>query len=192
MQHCSLLPGEEGLAPFPPDRHGCCKPCCGYILEEIHSHQQERCCLNGILEVCNLPACLAPPLTLCSVDVVCISPQCVQDRSTFRLSLRCEVADCRGRRACGEACVSVALRHAPFCCGENLRLGARIDVQEACFCAPSAFRVCADVQLVVVTSGAGRILKQQPCASPCLFPPLYPAPACGRGGKMRNISGLGS
>ena len=54
MQHCSLFPGGD-FAECPPDRHGCCKPCCGYILEEIHSHRQECCCFHGILNVCGLP-----------------------------------------------------------------------------------------------------------------------------------------
>lgn len=187
MQHCSL-PSGEGFAEFPPDRHGCCKPCCGYILEEIQSHRQECCCFHGTLNVCGLPQHLMAPLTLCGAKVVCISPQCAQDRSTFRLTLRCEVVDCRGCRACGEACITVALRHASGCPGENLRLGAQIEVKAARFCAPSAFEVCADIRLVVVTSGAGRILRQQTCALDCLFPPLYPAPIRDRWEKRRIIS----
>lgn len=187
MQRCSLLLGD-GFAEFPPDRHGCCKPCCGYILEEIHSQRQECCCFHGILNVCGLPQHLMAPLTLCGVEVICISPQCVQDRSAFRLTLRCEVIDCRGCRACGEACMAVALRHAPGCCGENLRLGAQIEVKDARFCAPSAFEICADIRLVVVMSGAGRILRQQTCAPDCVFPPLYPAPARHLREKRRIIS----
>lgn len=190
MQHGLLLP--NGCTEPHPDRHGCPKPCCGYILEEIHSHQQECCCFHGILDICGLPARLVAPLSLCSVEVVCITPQGVQNRTAFCLTLRCEVADCCGCRACGEACMTVTLRHAPGRCGENLRLGARIDVREARFCAPSSFQVCADVCLVVVKSGAGRIIRQQPCAPACLFPPLYPAPLCGLKGKTRIISGLDS
>ena len=187
MQHCSLLPGGD-FAECPPDRHGCCKPCCGYILEEIHSHRKECCCFHGILNVCGLPQHLMAPLTLCSVDVVCISPQCIQDRSTFRLTLRCSVIDCRGRRACGETCITVALRHVPECSGENLRLCARLAVKEARFCAPSAFEVCADIRILVVTSSAGRILKQPGCAPECVFPPLYPAPIRDHREKRRIIS----
>lgn len=187
MQHCSLLSGED-FAEFLPDRHGCCKPCCGYILEEIHSQRQECCCFHGILNVCGLPQHLMAPLTLCGVDVVCISPQCIQDRSTFRLTLRCKVIDCRGRRACGEACITVALRHATGCSGENLRLGAQLEVKDARFCAPSAFEVCADIRILVVTSGAGRILRQKTCAADCAFPPLYPAPIRNQMGKRRIIS----
>lgn len=185
MQHGSPH-ADCGFRWQQPDGHGCCRPCCGYILEEIHSHQQERCCFQGILEICGLPSCLVPPLTLCSVDVVCISPQCARDRHTFRLTLRCEVADCRGCRATGEACMSVALGHVPDCCGGNLRLGAEIHVREARFCAPSGFEVCADVRLTVVISGAGRMLRQQPCAPQCLFPPLYPTPACTGRGKSTD------
>ena len=187
MQHCSLLSGD-GYAEFLPDRHGCCKPCCGHILEEIHSQRQECCFFHGILNVCGLPQHLMAPLTLCSVEVVCISPQCVQDRRTFRLTLRCRVIDCRGRRACGEACITVALRHATGCSGENLRLGAQLEVKDARFCAPSAFEVCADVRILVVTSGAGRILRQKTCAADSVFPPLYPAPIRNQMGKRRIIS----
>lgn len=181
MRHGSFH-ADCGFRRQQPDGHGCCRPCCGYIVEEIHSHQQECCCFQGILEICGLPARLVPPLTLCSVDVVCISPQCAGDRHTFRLTLRCEVADCRGCRANGEAFMSVAPGHVPDCCNGNLHLGAEIDVREARFCAPSGFAVCADVCLTVVITGAGRMLRQQPRAPKCLFPPLYPAPACvGRG-----------
>lgn len=187
MQHYSLLPGED-FAEFLPDRHGCCKPCCGYILEEIHSHRQECCCFRGILNVCGLPQHLMAPLTLCGVDVVCISPQCVQDRSTFRLTLRCGVIDCRGCRACGEASITVAISHAPGCSGENLRLGARLEVKDARFCAPSAFEVCADIRVLVVTSGTGRFVRHQTCAAECVFPPLYPAPIRNQMGKRRIIS----
>lgn len=186
MQHGSLI-SQSGLVER-HDRYGCCKPYCGYILEEIHSHRQECCCFDGLLDICGLPCHLCAPLTLCGVKVVCIAPQCAQNRLMFRLTLCCEVADCRGYRACGEACMTVALCHAPVCPGENLRLGAQVDVKEARFCAPSAFQVCADVQLIVVTSGAGRILKAQTCASDCVFPPLYPAPAHGKRERGRMIS----
>lgn len=179
MQHGSLFP-DCGCEQSQSGRHGCCRPCCGYILEEIHSHRQECRCFHGLLEICGLPARLMPPLALCRIDVVCISPQCAQERSAFRLTLRCEVEDCCGCRACGDACISAELR-VPACRGENLRLGAEIDVHSARFCAPSAFEVCADIILLVVTTGAGRMFKHQPCASrQCAFPPLYPAPICGR------------
>ena len=179
MRQGSLFPCcDDGRSQ--PGRHGCCRPCCGYIVEEIHSHHQERCCFRGMLEICGLPARLAPPLTLCRADVSCISPLCGQERAAFCLTLRCEVEDCRGCRACGEACICITLQHAPACCGENLRLGARLDVQHACFCAPSAFEVCADVHLMVVTSGVGRMLRQLECAPRCAFAPLYPAPLCGK------------
>lgn len=169
MQHCSFFPG------FPEPRHGCCKP--GYILEEIHSQRQECSCFHGIVELCGLPCPLQAPLTLCGVRVVCIAPQCAQCPGAFCLTLRCEVIDCRGCRACAQGRIPVSLRHTPVCCGENLRLGARIDVQEARFCAPSAFDLCAQIQLVAITSGAGQILRQpQHCAPPCAFLPLYPAP----------------
>ena len=175
MQRCSLL-SEEGYTGFPPARHACCKPCCGYILEEIHSLRQEVCCFQGRLNVCGLPSGLAAPLKLCSATVVCIAPQRAQNRNTFCLTLCCEVADCCGCRACGEASVIVALRHAPGRCDENLRLGARIEVENARFCPPSAFEVFARIRMAVVTSGAGRMLRRQDCASDCVFPPLYPAP----------------
>ena len=187
MQHCSLLSGED-FAEFPPDRHGSCKPCCGYILEEIHNQHQECCCFHGILNVCGLPQHLMAPLTLCGVEVICISPQCTQDRRTFRLTLRCRVIDCHGRRTCGEACITVALRHTTGGSGENLRLGAWMEVKDARFCAPSAFEMCADIRLVVVISGAGRILRQQTCAPDCVFPPLYPAPARHQRENRRIIS----
>lgn len=177
MQRGSLY-ADCGFCRPQPDGHGCCRPCCGYILEEIRSHQQERCCFQGILEICGLTACLVPPLTLCSIDVVCISPQCAGDCHTFRLTLCCEVADCRGCRATGKAFVSVALGHVPDRCGGNLRLGAQIDVREARFCAPSGFAVCADICMTMVITGAGRVLRQQHCSPQCMFPPLYPAPVC--------------
>ena len=182
MQHGSHLSDCSCRRPQ-SDGHGCCRPCCGYILEEILSHRQEPCCFQGNLEICGLPARLVPPLTLCSVDVVCISPQCAGDHHTSCLTLRCEVADCRGCRAAGEAFMSVALVHVPDCRGGSLRLGAEILVREARFCAPSSFAVCADVCLTMVITGAGRMLRQQPCAPKCLFPPLYPVPTCARRGK---------
>lgn len=185
MQHCSFFPG----LPEPPDRCSCCKPCCGYILEEMHSHRQECCCFHGIVEVCGLPQHLRPPLTLCGVHVACIAPQCAQNCSAFRLTLRCEVVDCCGCRACGEGSIIISLTHAPVCCGENLRLGARLDVQDARFCAPSGFEICAEIQLVAVTSGPARIFGQPPCAPTCVFPPLYPAPVRMPRERRRRISG---
>lgn len=175
MRHSSL-PSGNGFSEIPPDRHGCCKPCCGYILEEIHDCHRERCCFDGVVSICGLSACLAPPLTLCSTDVVCIAPACTQDRRTFRLTLRCEVIDSRGCRASGEACICVTIRQLPTCGCANLRLGACIDVQRAEYCSASAFRLCADVRLMMVASGPGRLIRQQMCAKHCLFPPLYPAP----------------
>lgn len=181
MQHCSLIPG----LPERPDGHGCCKPCCGYMIEEIHSHQQTRCCFHGIVEVGGLGKHWRPPLTLCGVRVVCITPQCAQSCAAFRLTLRFEVVDACGCRACGEGSILVSFAHAPVGCGERLHLGARIDVREARFCAPCAFELCAEIQLVAVVSGAGRIVGQLPCAPACAFPPLYPAPHR----DVRRISG---
>lgn len=189
MQHHSLLSGHFLSAPF--DRADCCKPRCGYILEEICDHQQECCCFNGMLEICGLPCDLGLPLTLCGIDVIGISPHASQGGRAFCLRLCCHVTNCMGRAACGEACFTVMLRMPLHCCGATLRLGAKVNLKEACFCAPSAFQIRADVRIIALTTGNGRIIRQPPCEAGCMFPPLYPAPRDGCGEKTRNIPRFG-
>ena len=174
MQPCSCFPYECPPCACAPRS---CKPCCGYIVEEIRSHRREHCCFNGRLEMTGLPHGV-PPLTLCSAEVTQITPS-GESPCTFLLTLRCLVEDGCGRRMCGKACMPLALRQRCCADGGQLRLGAKIDVEEARYCPPCAFFVRAQVHIVAITSGDSRILRQDACPNPCPFPPLYPAPMRG-------------
>lgn len=156
----------------------CCADDLGYVVERVRSRHQEHVDIQGMLTLCGLPARLAGPLRLCGAQVVQIAPVgCGCDGHAFCLTLRCHVIDACGRQACGEAEMTVSLRRLPPACGGCLRLGATVALEEARFCAPCSFFVCARVCLLVVLSGEAHMTLCGACPPPCPHLPLYPPPA---------------
>lgn len=189
MQHC--FDGScNSLAASFPVCDGIESPC-GYIVERIRSHWQERICFHGRIEICGLPPLLKTPLTLCRVDVAGIALQhgcCEGKQPALCIRLHCTVRDCCGCEACGEAQMPITLRNLPRCRDENFHLSARVNIHEAQFCSHCSFFLLAEVVLTLLTSGPARMAGRLPRGRSCPQLPLYPPPACGCGRKTRFFS----
>lgn len=177
----------------PPRPGGCCCPEGGYIVERIVGSDREDACFSGLLPIKGLPDSLCPPLCLRGVDVMQIEPVCAGahacdmgpicgDGQRLRVTLCCFVTDSRGCRAEGIACIEIQVsgRRRPYACGVNVRRGAEIFVQSACFCPPCAFDVCLNLCINTIISRC-EMVGQRPscppsCPPPCPDLPLYPPP----------------
>lgn len=176
-----------------PSRSGRCCPEGGYIVERIVSAQREDACFHGLLQLCGLTAGLCPPLCLQSVEAISIEPCCMpgecQDpcgMERLALTLCVCVADSRGCRGEATARIEIQARRVRRGCGLNVRRGAEIAVQSACFCAPCAFEVCLSVCVNTVLSRLEMVARQPSCCAPCPDLPLYPPPICPPKRTCRN------
>lgn len=150
-------------------------PANGYIVERVLSSRCEMLCYKDTIQFLDLPCGLCPPFCLQGVEVICIcvdpcNAQCLQ------MTLRCILTDRRGCRAESTVKISVQTESQRTLCGVNVRYGADVSVQSACFCAPNAFHVCFRIRLNTIFSRCEIIGGK--CASPCPELPLYPPPIC--------------
>lgn len=152
---------------------GC--PTGGYIVERVLDSCSEMLCYNGTIQFADLPCGFCTPLCLRSVEVVCI---CLDpcDAHCLQMTLRCVVADNRG--CCSEVMTKISIRKEPprMQCGVNVRYGAEVSVQSACFCAQNGFQVCFHIRLNTIFSRCEIIGGK--CTPSCPELPLYPPPIC--------------
>lgn len=149
-------------------------PTNGYIVERILSSRCETFCYNGTIQLLDLPCGFCPPFCLRSVEVVCICVDPCNDQC-LQMTLRCLLTDTRGCRAESTVKISIQTNTQKSLCGVNVRYGADVTVQNACFCPPNAFNVCLKIRLNTIFSRCEVIGGK--CASACpQLPPLYPPP----------------
>ena len=175
----SCWPERPRRRPPPP---GGCRPDCGYIVEKIISSDTEDVCFSGLLQISGLPDGLCSPLCLRGVDVMRVEPVCESldlcGVRRLRVLLCCYVSDSRGCRAEGTACIEVEVcgRNGPRACGVNVRRGAQVFIQNACFCPPCAFDVCLRLCITTIVSRCEAVGSRPACPTPCPDLPLYPPP----------------
>ena len=159
----------------------------GYIIEKIIDRDCQPAAYEGTIYIENLPPGVRGPLSLCRLRVTGIETMGKRGANFHQwgrhpdqmleqvcLRLNCEMTDRNGRRLCGQARMVLDIPSGNRPAG-TVRKGAQIDLHSACYCAPNAFHICADVLVHTIVSCCQTIVKDVPCRKDCRFDlPLYP------------------